>query len=109
MPSYILRPDREKAEYVQFSTVIDMPSHPHLRPDGTDEPDRYDRADATGTSAYGALFGGYEQDEFDVGWPFIEAPEGFCWIVRRQNLVALARLEPTDPNTHLLELRKDLP
>lgn len=98
MPSFVVKPDRDKDEYVVWSTIVDMPGPPHPRPEDPDPEtaSRYDRADRNGTSA---MFGGHraseqpfswDQTEFSIGWPTY-CPDEHDALVKRSDLPELGR------------------
>lgn len=100
MPHFIVKPDPNKDEYVDWSTIVDMPGPPHPRPEHMNDLDaaRYDRADETGTSAnWPGLSGaeqpyGWHRTEFSIGWPYgDDYPDEHDFIVKRSDLPELGR------------------
>lgn len=99
MPRFIIKPDPGNDEYVVWSTIVDMPATAHSRPAQMDEETaaRYDRADATGTSAqWAGCEGGqpfsWQHTEFNIGWPYgDDAPDEHDYVVKRTDLPELAR------------------
>ena len=77
MASFIVKPTRDREFYVRWSTVVDDVTACGSRAELTEylakfgkpnEADtaRFDRADETGSSAYGGLYG-WDRDEFWLG------------------------------------------
>ena len=69
MPSYVVKPDKDKDEYVVWSTIVDsvtwFGSAEELMYDNPEVTrERIDRADLQGTSAYYGKFCGYSELEF---------------------------------------------
>lgn len=100
MPHFIVKPDPDKDEYVEWSTVVDMPGRPHPRPEDPDPATavRYDRADQNGTSALWPHLAASEQPfgwsdvEFLIGWPYGENyPDEHDAFVKRRDLPELGR------------------
>jgi hypothetical protein len=100
MPHFIIKPDPDVDFYLDWSTIVDCPtfwgSRAELEAFSFVEtaPERFDRADATGTSAIGGFFGGFDDNEFlvrEIG------PEPF--IVKRSDMKAFCEsLDPQNPN-----------
>lgn len=80
MPSFIVKPDRDRDFYVRWSTVVDDVTACGNRAELTEyltkfcvygeaDPARFDRADETGSSAHGEVAGwyGWDDDLFHLG------------------------------------------
>ena len=80
MPSFIVKPDRDRDFYVRWSTVVDDVTACGSRAELTEyltlfgkpneaDPARFDRADESGTSTQGEAAGwyGWDYDEFWLG------------------------------------------
>ena len=100
MPHFIVKPDRDRDEYVEWSTIVDAPVDVGTRSElggrlgNAGGSDRFDRADASGSSARGDVQGwfGWDDEWFHLGnfhW------DGFAWEwrVHRSNLAAYARAD----------------
>lgn len=96
MPSYIVKPERDVDFYINWSTIVDAPlswgTRAEVEASRVESPaDRFERADATGTSSFDGFFG-WDETEFDVE---NTGPKGV--IVDRSNLRAFClSLDPWD-------------
>jgi len=120
MPSYILKPKPDEAFYVQWSTVVDSPTAWGTRQALSAAlsewdarraaPERFDRADLTGTSAHGGYYYGWncdtalirELDGVPDGLIRLSDLRQVCEAIEREDVAALRDLvEPlrTSPKT----------
>ena len=111
MPSYIVKPIADRDEYVVWSTIVDAPTHVGTRATlglilgGTaGAPERFDRADHTGSSAAGEIEGwfGWDDDRFWLGNMHWQSPESR--EVRRENLAAYARADMSQNTAECIAL-----
>ena len=113
MPSFIVKPVRDRDEYVVWSTVVDAPTAVGTRTEllpvllemygyEAGDPARFDRADEHGTSAHGPWFG-WSEDEFPLGNMHWE-PGPASYQVRRANLATYARADIAEDTAACLAL-----
>lgn len=101
MPSYIVKPEREVDFYFYWSTVVDCPTAWGTRAEmealrGIDtSSERFERADATGTSSVDGFEGWEEPFPVTEFWVREIGPDPF--IVKRENMRAFClSLDPYD-------------
>lgn len=88
MPKFIVKPIKDRDEYVEWSTIVDSPVSCGNRADYSDEnPARLDRADATGSSALSGFFE-WSHTEFIYHGGYHKF--GNIRLVKRENLYAFA-------------------
>lgn len=117
MPTYIVKPVRDRDEYVVWSTIVDAPiavgTRAELAPQLLEmygyqagDPARFERADEKGTSALGNDFGWDDRYGGDVFWlgntHWDPGPESYQ--VRRANLAAYARADIAEDTVTCLTL-----
>lgn len=70
MPAYIIKPDRDEDFYVRWSTIVDCPTNWGPRATFMEPPERFERADANGSSMLPDpelgdwIFGGWDEETF---------------------------------------------
>ncbi len=81
MPSFIVKPLREENYYVIWSTVVDAPTYWGTREELQATPwleatnERFDRADARGTSMIDGSLYGWDEEWFILSECFFELPD----------------------------------